>query len=63
MNEEFKEYIISDDKELLDIQTIKEFLSKSYWANTRTAERIERSIQNSLCYGIYHGNSCNQRCS
>ena len=55
MREEFKEYIISDDKELLDIQTIKGFLSRSYWANTRTAERIERSIQNSICYGVYHG--------
>jgi GNAT superfamily N-acetyltransferase len=52
----FNDYVISDDKKLLDISTIKEFLAKSYWANKRAEERIERSIENSLCYGVYHGN-------
>ncbi len=56
MRKEISEYFISDDKDLLDIQTIKEFLSRSYWANNRTTERIEKSIQNSICYGVYHGN-------
>lgn len=56
MREEFNEYIISNDKKLLNMQTIKEFLSRSYWANKRTAERIESSIQNSICYGVYQGN-------
>ncbi|MEW9697588.1 GNAT family N-acetyltransferase [Paenibacillus sp. SI8] len=54
MEVKFNDYVISDNKELLDLKTIKEFLARSYWANTRSEERIERSIENSVCYGIYH---------
>lgn len=55
MHVNFNKYLISDDKSLLDMETIKAFLSRSYWANKRTAERVEKSIQNSLCYGVYEG--------
>lgn len=55
MHIQFNQYLISDDKSLLDVETIKAFLSRSYWANKRTAERVEKSIQNSLCYGVYNG--------
>lgn len=54
MEIKFDDYLISDNKDLLDIQTIKAFLARSYWANKRPEERTERSIQNSVCYGIYH---------
>ncbi|NIK80014.1 putative N-acetyltransferase YhbS [Paenibacillus castaneae] len=52
----YKEYIISDDKKLLDIAAIKELLSKSYWASSRSEEKVEKSIRNSVCYGVYDGN-------
>jgi GNAT superfamily N-acetyltransferase len=45
--------IISDDKSMLHIDTIKQFLSRSYWANKRPEERTETSIKNSICYGAY----------
>lgn len=48
------EYQISDDKTLLSIERIQDFLAKSYWANQRTRETIEMTIKNSLCFGIYH---------
>ncbi|MEF3301691.1 GNAT family N-acetyltransferase [Paenibacillus sp. GYB003] len=51
-----QELIISDDKSLLDLDTIFEFLSKSYWANKRSKETIEKSIRNSICYGAYFQN-------
>jgi GNAT superfamily N-acetyltransferase len=51
----YNKYLISDDKSLLDIGTIKAFLSRSYWANKRTPENVENSVQNSLCYGVYDG--------
>lgn len=54
MEIKFNEYVISDNKKLLDLNTIKGFLSRSYWANKRPEERTERSIENSVCYGIYH---------
>jgi GNAT superfamily N-acetyltransferase len=51
----FNEYTISDDKSKLDLDTVFDFLSRSYWANSRSRERVEKSINNSLCYGLYHG--------
>ncbi|RCW50380.1 GNAT family N-acetyltransferase [Paenibacillus prosopidis] len=56
MHVNINQYLISDDKSLLDMETIKAFLSRSYWASKRTAERVEKSMQNSLCYGVYDGN-------
>jgi GNAT superfamily N-acetyltransferase len=53
MEQLYKNYRISDDKSLLNIETIGAFLSRSYWANKRSIETIEKSIQNSVCYGIY----------
>lgn len=52
----FGEYNISNDKSQLSIQSIKELLSQSYWANRRPAEVIQVSVNNSDCYGVYHKN-------
>jgi GNAT superfamily N-acetyltransferase len=30
-------------------------LARSYWANKRPPEKIKRSLQNSICYGVYDG--------
>lgn len=49
----YKNYRISDEKSLLNIETIAAFLAGSYWANQRPIETIKKSIQNSVCYGIY----------
>lgn len=48
-----KNISISTDKSKLDISFIYNFLSKSYWANKRTKQDIEKSIANSRAYGIY----------
>ena len=48
------EFIISTDKSKLDIPLIHEFLDKkSYWANGRSLATVKKSIENSLCFGIY----------
>lgn len=44
---------ISSDKSLLDTEVIYNFLSGSYWANGRSLQVIKKSIQNSLCFGVY----------
>ena len=51
------EYIISDKKEKLQVQRIKEMLSVSYWAKDRTTETILKTIENSICFGIYDKNN------
>lgn len=48
-------YCISTDPSLLDIDTIHGYLSKeSYWAQNIPKAIVEKSISNSLCFGLYH---------
>lgn len=45
--------LISTDKKLLDINIIYQFLSGSYWAKGRQLEVVKKSVENSLCFGVY----------
>ena len=46
-------YSISTDKSRLDIPYVHQFLSTSYWAENIPIEIVRRSIQGSLCFGVY----------
>jgi GNAT superfamily N-acetyltransferase len=49
-------YEVSTDKSRLDIDLIHNFLSNdSYWAKNIPRPVLERSIENSLCFGAYDG--------
>jgi GNAT superfamily N-acetyltransferase len=48
-------FIISTDKEKLDPSVIHQFLTNSYWATGISLERVEKRIDNSLCFGVYAG--------
>jgi GNAT superfamily N-acetyltransferase len=48
------EFEISDERARLDIKIIHKFLStESYWAIGRDVEVVQRSIDNSLPFGVY----------
>ena len=39
------------------MEVIYDFLeNESYWAKGISLERLQRSIENSLCFGLYHQN-------
>jgi GNAT superfamily N-acetyltransferase len=46
---------ISDDPARLDHQIIHDYLSRSYWAAGIPRETVDRSIEHSLCFGVYQG--------
>ena len=46
---------VSDDQRRLDIVAIHDFLTSSYWAKGRSRALVERSIENSVCFGGYVG--------
>ena len=51
------DYLISTDRSRLDVELIHDFLSRtSYWASGRTLEVVQRSIENSLAFGVYKEN-------
>lgn len=50
------QFLISTDKRKLDIDSIHEFLStKAYWSLNIPKETVRKSIENSLCFGLYDG--------
>ena len=48
-------FTISDDASRLDRDTIHRFLAASYWAKGIPRDVVDRSIENSLCFGVYEG--------
>ena len=47
------EYEVSCDQDRIDVPLVHTFLRDSYWAQGRSRETVERSIRNSLCFGVY----------
>ena len=47
-------YAISTDRDQLDPQAIFKFMQSTYWGNSRSFETVKESLNNSLCFGVYH---------
>jgi N-acetylglutamate synthase-like GNAT family acetyltransferase len=53
-----KDFQISTDKDLLDLNMIHTYLDQdSYWAKGIPLDRLKRAIENSICFGVYHNKS------
>ena len=49
------EYSISTDKSKLNVNEIHNYLcNESYWAKGRSLENVIKSIENSICFGLYN---------
>ena len=46
-------FLISTDRSKLDLEVIHRFLASSYWAAGIQRATVVRSIENSLCFGVY----------
>jgi GNAT superfamily N-acetyltransferase len=49
------EFVISTDRERLSLDVVHDFLTNCYWAKGIPREVVARSIEHSLCFGIYEG--------
>jgi GNAT superfamily N-acetyltransferase len=47
---------ISTDPAKIDIAVVHQFLTDSYWAKGIPLETVRRSIEHSLCFGVYKSN-------
>ena len=47
-------YHIYDDKHMVQLDKVEALLRDSYWAKDRNIETIEISINNSVCFSLYH---------
>ena len=57
MEERRGRFTISTDPARLDRARIREFLSTSYWAADIPRDVVDRSIEGSLCFGVYDDGS------
>ncbi len=48
-----KALLINTDKNQLDVPLITDFISKTYWAKGRTLQQVQKTIANSLNFGVY----------
>ena len=46
-------FFISTDRFLFDLDVIHGFLRMSYWAKDISRQLVQRSMDNSLCFGVY----------
>ncbi len=46
-------YVISSDPACLDASAVHQFLNTSYWADGISIDLVRRSLEASLCFGLY----------
>lgn len=50
----YKDYVISNDQSLIDVNSVFTYLSEeSYWSKGIGFNKVQKSIQHSLCFGVY----------
>ncbi len=47
-------FYISKDKSKIDPKAVEKLLKQTYWADKRPFDMIVKSIENSVCYGVFH---------
>jgi GNAT superfamily N-acetyltransferase len=47
------EFTVSTDPQLIDLDFVHGFLTECYWAKGIPRDVVARSIENSLCFGLY----------
>lgn len=48
-----EEFVISTDRSRLNLEVVHGFLTNSYWAKGIPLRIVQRSIEHSLCFGVY----------
>ena len=46
-------YLISTDKNKIDLDYVHGFLTRSYWTPGIAREKVKRAIEGSMCFGVY----------
>lgn len=49
-----EEFSITTDFQKIDVEAVYSLLGKAYWANDRSREVINKSLENSLCFSLFH---------
>lgn len=50
------DFVIDTDKSRLNISYVHQNLARSYWSENIPIETVKKSIEGSICFGVYHKN-------
>ena len=48
-------FILTDDAERVNIDTVHQMLKDTYWASERTRDTVEKTVANSMCFSLLSG--------
>ncbi len=48
------EFVISDDRKRVQVEVVADLLSKTFWGHRRPREIVEKLIQTSMCFSLFH---------
>ena len=57
MEREINGYQITDDRRRVDLDFVERMLRDTYWAADRSRKRMAMSIENSICFSVFHGDT------
>ncbi|WP_415904201.1 GNAT family N-acetyltransferase [Neptuniibacter sp. QD48_55] len=55
MKYEQGDFQIYDERDKVQLESVQALLKQSYWANDRSIDVIQTSIENSVCFSLYKG--------
>ncbi|MEM8483902.1 MAG: GNAT family N-acetyltransferase [Bacteroidota bacterium] len=55
MQWEYNSYVLYDEKDRVDITALHALLRQTYWAGSRSREKVEKLVANSTCFSLYNG--------
>jgi GNAT superfamily N-acetyltransferase len=51
------EFMVTSDLSRMDMDVVHGYLSRAYWCEGLPRETLERAMRNSLCFGLFEGES------
>jgi GNAT superfamily N-acetyltransferase len=48
------EFVISDDRSRVQVEGVADLLAKTFWGHRRPREVVEKLIQTSMCFSLFH---------
>lgn len=50
----YEDYIITDEKDKLQLEKIIELLKNEYWSRNWSVETIKKAMDSSVCFGVFY---------
>lgn len=53
MHKTYGKFTVSDEKEMLQLDRVREMMRSAYWTDEKDIEILEKAIAAGMCFGVY----------